>query len=138
MRLDAGIDYVFLDTGAARKKALVLLFRAKAYHVLDAGLRWRTKDNERERVPHSREANARAPSYGFRLGGGPEVLRYEDVSTPAPGTGELLIKMHAASVNPKTRDFTLQFRKVTSSMASAGFLKGRSSPRVTASGTEKA
>ena len=34
MRLDAGIDYVFLDTGAARKKALVLLFRAKAYHVL--------------------------------------------------------------------------------------------------------
>jgi len=113
--LDAGIDYVFLDTGADPEKALVLLFRAKAYHVLDAGLRWRTKDNERERVPHSREANARAPSYGFRLGGGPEVLRYEDVSTPAPGTGELLIKMHAASVNPKTRDFTLHFRKVTSS-----------------------
>jgi hypothetical protein len=52
MRLDAGIDYVFLDTGADREKALVLLFRAKAYyHVLDAGLRWRSKDNERERVP---------------------------------------------------------------------------------------
>jgi hypothetical protein len=78
-------------------------------------LRWCSKDNERERVPHSLEANARPPSYGFRLGGGPEVLRYEDVSTPAPGTGELLIKMHAASVNPKTADFTLHFRKITSS-----------------------
>jgi hypothetical protein len=104
MRLDAGIDYVFLDTGADREKALVLLFRAKAYHVLDAGLRWRSKDNERERVPHSLEANARAPSYGFRLRGGPEVLRYEDVSTPALGTGELLIKMLHPSIL-KTGDF---------------------------------
>ena len=81
----------------------MLLFRAKAYHVLDAGLRWRSKDNERERVPHSLEANARAPSYGFRLRGWPEVLGYEDVLTQATGTGELLIKMHAASVNLKNR-----------------------------------
>jgi NADPH:quinone reductase-like Zn-dependent oxidoreductase len=38
--------------------------------------------------------------------GGPEVLRYEDVVVPAPGAGELLIKVRAASVNPldwKTR-----------------------------------
>src|ERR1700758_4310461 len=38
--------------------------------------------------------------------GGPEVLRYEDVVVPAPGAGELLIKVQAASVNPldwKTR-----------------------------------
>ena len=44
--------------------------------------------------------------------GGPEVLRYEDVVVPAPGAGELLIKVQAASVNPldwKTR---------------AGYLKG--------------
>ena len=101
--LDAGIDYVFLDTGADPEKALVLLFRAKAYHVLDAGLRWRTKDNERERVPHSREANARAPSYGFRLGGGPEVLRYEDVSPQ---------HLALASCSSKC---TLHFRKITSS-----------------------
>ena len=32
--------------------------------------------------------------------GGPEVLRYEDAPRPTPGPGELLIKVHAASVNP--------------------------------------
>jgi NADPH:quinone reductase-like Zn-dependent oxidoreductase len=32
--------------------------------------------------------------------GGPDVLRYEDTPRPAPGPGELLIKVHAASVNP--------------------------------------
>ena len=31
------------------------------------------KDNERERVPHRLEANARVPSYGFRLGGNSHV-----------------------------------------------------------------
>jgi NADPH:quinone reductase-like Zn-dependent oxidoreductase len=32
--------------------------------------------------------------------GGPEVLRYEDVPKPEPGKGELLIKIHAAGINP--------------------------------------
>jgi NADPH:quinone reductase-like Zn-dependent oxidoreductase len=32
--------------------------------------------------------------------GGPEVLRFEDVPRPTPGAGELLIRVHAASVNP--------------------------------------
>ena len=32
--------------------------------------------------------------------GGPEVLRLEDIPRPSPGPGELLIKVHAASVNP--------------------------------------
>ena len=32
--------------------------------------------------------------------GGPEVLRFEDAPCPAPGSGELLVKVHAASVNP--------------------------------------
>src|SRR5437762_14290652 len=31
--------------------------------------------------------------------GGPEVLRFEDAPRPAPGPGELLIRVHAASVN---------------------------------------
>src|SRR6266851_3465617 len=32
--------------------------------------------------------------------GGPEVLRLEDIPQPSPGPRELLIKIHAASVNP--------------------------------------
>jgi NADPH2:quinone reductase len=32
--------------------------------------------------------------------GGPEVLRLEEVPTPQPGPGELLVRMHAAGVNP--------------------------------------
>ena len=31
--------------------------------------------------------------------GGPEVLRYEEVERPSPGRGELLIEVHAVSVN---------------------------------------
>src|SRR5882762_749563 len=32
--------------------------------------------------------------------GGPEVLQFEDSPRPTPGSGELLIRVHAASVNP--------------------------------------
>ena len=32
--------------------------------------------------------------------GGPEVLRQEEVSTPRPGPGEVLVRMQAAGVNP--------------------------------------
>lgn len=32
--------------------------------------------------------------------GGPEVLRYEDVPKPTPGTGEILLQVEAAGVNP--------------------------------------
>src|SRR5258708_14587590 len=32
--------------------------------------------------------------------GGPEVIRAEDVERPAPGAGEVLVKVHAAGVGP--------------------------------------
>src|SRR6266478_9285227 len=36
----------------------------------------------------------------FHNYGGPEVLRLDDMPRPVPGPGELLIKVHAATVNP--------------------------------------
>lgn len=32
--------------------------------------------------------------------GGPEVLRYEDAPRPVPGAGEVLVRVHAAGINP--------------------------------------
>ena len=32
--------------------------------------------------------------------GGPDVLTYEDTPRPIPGEGEVLIRVHATSVNP--------------------------------------
>jgi len=32
--------------------------------------------------------------------GGPEVLKYEDAPRPEPGTGDVLVRVHAAGVNP--------------------------------------
>src|SRR5579862_1910936 len=36
----------------------------------------------------------------FHEYGGHEVLKYEDAPKPEPGPGELLIRVHATSVNP--------------------------------------
>ena len=32
--------------------------------------------------------------------GGPEVLKLEDIATPKPSAGEVLVRLHAAGVNP--------------------------------------
>src|SRR5687768_7362773 len=42
--------------------------------------------------------------------GGPEVLRLEDVPTPNPGPGEVLIQVHAVSVN-RTLDLVVRAGK---------------------------
>lgn len=34
--------------------------------------------------------------------GGPEVLRYEEVPLPEVGPGEVLVRVHAVGVNPRT------------------------------------
>jgi NADPH:quinone reductase-like Zn-dependent oxidoreductase len=36
----------------------------------------------------------------FSTYGGPEVLQYEDVPRPTAGPGEVLIRIHAAGINP--------------------------------------
>jgi NADPH:quinone reductase-like Zn-dependent oxidoreductase len=42
--------------------------------------------------------------------GGPEVLRYDDVSVPRPASGELLLKVHSVSVN-RTLDLVVRAGK---------------------------
>jgi len=32
--------------------------------------------------------------------GGPEVLKFEEVRTPNPAAGQVLVRIHAAGVNP--------------------------------------
>ena len=43
--------------------------------------------------------------------GGPEVLKYEDAPRPQPATGEVLIRVHAAGVNPVDRGVRSGFLK---------------------------
>lgn len=46
--------------------------------------------------------------------GGPEVLKYEEAPRPTSGAGEILIRVHAAVVNPvdwKIREGYLKVRR---------------------------
>jgi hypothetical protein len=46
------------------------------------------------------QQSARMKAVVFRQYGGPEVLRIEEVEKPSPKADELLIRVHAASLNP--------------------------------------
>lgn len=48
---------------------------------------------------------------GFHQPGEPEVLEVVDLPTPSPGTGEVLIRVHAASVNPTDTMLRVRGRK---------------------------
>jgi NADPH:quinone reductase-like Zn-dependent oxidoreductase len=50
--------------------------------------------------------------------GGPDVLRLEDVEQPEPGEGEVLLRVHAASVNPV--DWKMRQARVTTFPAVLG------------------
>jgi NADPH:quinone reductase-like Zn-dependent oxidoreductase len=39
-------------------------------------------------------------AYGYRANGGPEVEEFLDLPMPTPGPGQLLVRVHAAGVNP--------------------------------------
>jgi NADPH:quinone reductase-like Zn-dependent oxidoreductase len=41
----------------------------------------------------------------YRAYGPPDVLQYEEVDRPVPGDADVLLKVHAASVNPRDRHF---------------------------------
>jgi NADPH:quinone reductase-like Zn-dependent oxidoreductase len=43
--------------------------------------------------------------------GGPQVLRFEEVEAPSPGDGEVLVRIHAAGVNPIDYKIRAGFRK---------------------------
>jgi len=61
--------------------------------------------------PLTLESNPAMKAIRIHAYGGPEVLRYEDAPDPQPATDELLVKIHAASVNPvdwKVREGHLQ------------------------------
>ena len=49
--------------------------------------------------------------------GGPDVLKYEDYPDPAPGAGEVLVRVAAASINPidimERAGLTKDFKPVT-------------------------
>jgi NADPH:quinone reductase-like Zn-dependent oxidoreductase len=59
-------------------------------------------------VTAARRREAALKAIVLREFGGPDVLRWEDVPTPAPGPGEVVVKVHAVSVN---RTLDLQVRQ---------------------------
>lgn len=52
--------------------------------------------------------------------GGPEVLVYEDAPQPHPGQGEVVVRVHAAGINPvdwKIREGHLRFFRISCGFA---------------------
>ena len=81
-----------LYSGAGRRRAARRPERAVA----------RASGERRRRRLRRLTDNRREPmkAAAFSAYGGPEVLKIMDMETPKPGPGEVLVEVHAASVNP--------------------------------------
>jgi NADPH:quinone reductase-like Zn-dependent oxidoreductase len=53
-----------------------------------------------ESAPTLREDSQRMKAVVYRCYGSPDILSFEDVEKPTPADGDVLVKVHAASVNP--------------------------------------
>ena len=66
--------------------------------------------------------------------GSPDVLRVDDVATPVPGHGEVLVRVRAASVNARDWHVMRGEPRLARLLDSATF--GRAGPRVRIRGTD--
>ena len=66
--------------------------------------------------------------------GSPDVLRVDDVATPVPGHGEVLVRVEAASVNARDWHVMRGEPRLARLLDSATF--GRAGPRVSIRGTD--
>jgi NADPH:quinone reductase-like Zn-dependent oxidoreductase len=81
------------------KKVLSVIFVVLAVVVLSLGLVL-SHDSACGPAPALSDSTTRMKAIVYRCYGSPDVLKYEDVEKPTPTDNQVLVKVHAASVNP--------------------------------------